>query len=136
MIKDIVRSFTSLPLWVQIWLAAFLVPVNAAAFFLLDTWAGVATAIAAGLVVVCNGFLIARDRGLGKVLAIPHLLFWGPLECLLIARLLGIVGNGAPEGTEAVYIVMVLIMNGISLAFDVVDTVAWAKGDRTIPGHT
>lgn len=134
--KDIIRSFTSLPLWVQIWLLLLLVPVNAAAFLLLNTWAGKATAVAAALIVVCNGFLILRDRGLGKVLAIPHLLFWGPLQVLLVLRLLGLVGEAPVSDLELIYIWLVLVMNGISLAFDVADTIAWAKGDRSIPGHS
>jgi len=34
--NDIWRSLRSLPLWVQIWVVAILVPVNVLPFFVLD----------------------------------------------------------------------------------------------------
>ncbi len=37
---DCGRSFRSLPLWVQLWVGLFLVPVNAAPFLLPDTYSG------------------------------------------------------------------------------------------------
>ena len=63
-LNDIWRSLRSLPLWVQIWVAGILVPVNVLPFFLLDT----------------------------------------------------------------------RVVNGISLAFDVMDSAKWVAGDRATPG--
>lgn len=34
------RSFRALPMWVQLWVGAVLVPVNAASFLVLDLWTG------------------------------------------------------------------------------------------------
>ena len=84
---DIWRSWRSLPLWVQIWVVGILVPVNVLPFFLLESAVGQAGALAALLVLVTNGPLMWVYRGMNKVLSIPHLIAWGPLEIYLLMLL-------------------------------------------------
>ena len=127
------QSFRSLPVWVQIWVGLILVPVNIAPFFLLDTWAGQAGAIAALFVIITNGPIMLAYRGMNRALSIPHLIAWIPLEIALFLRALGMAGPGQPGSAEMALIVVLLIINGISLAFDTLDSWRWLRGERETP---
>lgn len=129
------RSFQSLPLWVRVWVGLILFPANMASLLMLDTWAGVAAAWAFLFVCATNLPIMYIERGLGRLMAIPHLLAWIPLQVALLLRLNGHVGGAIPAGTELGFIWMLLTINGISLAFDLVDSVRWFRGERDIPGH-
>lgn len=129
------HSWRSLPAWVQVWVALILVPVNAAAFFLLDTWLGVAAAIAAVVVVVTNGPIMWACRGMSRLMSVPHLFAWIPLQVLIPLRLAEVVGSGPPTGAEWVYGVILFVINGISLVFDAIDSWRWLRGEREVPGH-
>ncbi|MEQ9547996.1 MAG: hypothetical protein RIK85_18495 [Marinobacter sp.] len=125
------RSFRSLPLWVQVWVAGILVPVNAAAFLFLDTAAGYWTAVAAALVLASNYPIMLGCRGMSRLMSLPHLAIWGPLQvfllyCLAVADL---------AYTEFGFIVVVVVVNGVSLVFDAVDSWRWCAGEREVPGH-
>lgn len=134
--NDIWRSLRSLPVWVQIWVVGILVPVNVLPFFLLETAVGQAGAVAALVVLVTNGPLLWMYRGMNKVLSIPHLLAWGPLEIYLL-MLLADSGFRAEAGAlELGLAVLLLVINGISLVFDVIDSAKWMAGDRVTPGIT
>lgn len=129
------RSFMSLPLWVQIWVAVILFPANMASLLFLDTWAGVAAAWAFAFVCLTNFPIMFIERGLGRLMAIPHLFAWIPLQVLLVLRLQGDVGGLPVDAREQAFIVALLLINGISLVFDVLDTARWLRGERDIPGH-
>ncbi len=132
--SDIWRSLRSLPLWVQVWVVGILVLVNILPFFLLDTRVGMAGALAALFVAATNGPLIWIYRGMNKVLSIPHLIAWGPLEIYLL-MLLADSGFRAEAGAlELGLAVLLVVINGISLVFDVMDSIKWVAGDRTTPG--
>lgn len=132
--QDIWKSYRSLPLWVQIWVALILVPVNAAAFFLLDTWLGVAAAIAAAFVVLTNAPILWVCRGMSRLMSVPHVFAWLPLQILIPLRLAGMVGSGPVSGAEWVFGIILFVINGISLVFDVVDSWRWLRGEREVPG--
>ena len=132
--NDIWRSLRSLPVWVQIWVVGILVPVNVLPFFLLETAVGQAGAVAALVVLVTNGPLLWIYRGMNKILSIPHLIAWGPLEIYLL-MLLADSGFRAEAGAmELGLAVLLLVINGISLVFDVIDSGKWMAGDRATPG--
>ena len=134
--NDIWRSLRSLPVWVQIWVVGILVPVNVLPFFLLETAVGQAGVVAALVVLATNGPLLWIYRGMNKVLSIPHLLAWGPLEIYLL-MLLADSGFRAEAGVvELGLAVLLLVINGISLVFDVIDSAKWMAGDRVTPGIT
>lgn len=130
--KLIWRSYRSLPGWVQIWVGAFLVPANAASFFLLDTLSGQLAAGAAIFVVVTNGPLVYWYCGMNRALSIPHLVAWIPLHVALVARLSG--WAGPMDTAEAVFVWVLLAINSVSLAFDVLDSWRWWQGERETPG--
>lgn len=125
------QSFRSLPLWVQVWMAVILVPVNLAGFLLLDTPAGQWTALAVVLVLGSNYPIMLACRGMGRLLSVPHLVIWGPLQVALLYRLV----SGAPGPLEQGFVLLVLVINGVSLMFDALETLRWLKGEREVPGH-
>ena len=133
-LQSIWRSYRSLPLWVQVWVAGILVPVNGAAFFLIDTWTGMAAAIAAVFVVATNVPIMLIEGGMSRLMAIPHLFAWIPLSMFILGRFLNLMGGPPMSKQELVFAILLLIVNGISLIFDTIDTVRWCRGDRDIPG--
>jgi hypothetical protein len=122
-----------LPVWVQIWVGGILVPVNAASFALLDTWSGQVIAIAALVVVASNLPIMLWARGMSRLMSLPHLFIWGPLEILLLWHMRQATGGMAE--LEAAYVWLVLSVNAISLVFDALDSWRWLKGERDAPGN-
>lgn len=118
-----------LPLWVRLWLALVLVPVNAAAFFLRDTPTGHRASLAAVFIAAVNGPAIIIQRGWGKSLAVPHLIVWIPLLVFAARRM------REPDASrrERAYATTLLIVNGVSVIFDALDTWRWLRGEREVP---
>jgi len=133
-LNAIYQSYRSLPLWVQIWVGLILVPANAAAFVLLDTWLGVAAAIAAVFVVVTNAPIMWFTGGMSRLMSVPHLFAWFPLQVLIVMRLAEMVGPSPVLAVEWVFGVILFVINGISLVFDTIDSWRWIKGEREVPG--
>lgn len=127
------QSFRSLPAWVQVWVGAVLIPANGAAFFLLHYWSAQLAAWAAALVITTNLPIMLRERGMSKLMAMPHLLAWGPLEVVLVLRLFGHAGPSPVHSVEQWYIALLVIINGLSLVFDAMDSSRWLHGDRSVP---
>ena len=128
LITDIWRSFRALPVWVQIWVGLILVPVNmASSFYFHENMGALVSALAIGGMIP-NLVIMMFDRGLSKAMAIPHLLVWIPLVFFLI----WIVQSPWAEGQYKAYLVLLLAVDGLSLAFDIPDTWKWVKGDRAV----
>ncbi|MEX3011871.1 hypothetical protein [Hoeflea sp. TYP-13] len=126
----ILTSLLAIPVWVLIWMFVFLIPANLSGFFMLDTVSGKWIAVLGGGALVINTVLVLLNAGFSRVLAIPHLIFWLPLELVLIGRYFAAdMGEGETRLT-----LVVLIINGISLGFDFVDTRRWFKGERDVIG--
>ncbi|NOY69403.1 MAG: hypothetical protein GXP53_07930 [Deltaproteobacteria bacterium] len=128
-------SFRSLPLWVQVWVAFILVPVNAAAFLFTHTPTGMAAAVAAVFVVATNVPIMLYEGGMSRLMAIPHLFAWTPLTLFIIFRLLNLTGGPAMGKPELILAATLLLINSISLFFDTLDTVKWCRGEKDVPGH-
>lgn len=128
------HSYRSLPLWVQVWVGGILVPVNAIGFWLLHTPTGQWAAWAALFVVATNVPIMWAERGMSKLMSVPHLIAWLPLQVALLARLAGQLGPMPLQPFEQPLILALLITNGISLVFDAIDSLRWLKGDRAVPG--
>lgn len=127
---DCLASFLCLPLWVRIWVLGILIPANAVPFFLLDTQTGRAGALAALVVVAGNVPIMLWERGMSKLMAIPHLVAWIPLVAWLIGALARQQEQSAAESALAWSLVAI---NTVSLAFDAYDTVRWLGGERDVP---
>lgn len=128
--KSLWRSFRRLPLWVQVWMAGILVPANLLSFFLLEYNSAQMIAIAAVLALGSNMLVMYRYAGFSRLMALPHLLVWGPLQVMLLIYLAG--SSPFPNLIEVIYICLVLVVNGISLFFDVLDTWHWLRGERQV----
>lgn len=128
MIMEIWKSFRALPLWVQVWVAFILVPVNMASLYFFDEPYGLWIAFLANIAMMLNLPVMLYDRGFSKLMAFPHLIPWTILVAwLLFAR---------PEVTGAydTYLWVLLVVDAISLAFDYPDAVKWWRGDRQPAG--
>lgn len=128
------HSYRSLPRWVQVWVGFVLIPVNVLPFLLLDTWSGRAGAAAALLVVATNVPIMWFAGGMSRAMSLPHLLAWVPLEIALALRVSGAAGSLTPSTAEMALAIVLLSINGISLAFDALDSWRWLRGQRDIPG--
>ena len=127
----LMRSFLGLPLWVQVWMTV-LIATNLAAFWMLDTAVGFWTAVALAVMMAFAGPMMVIQAGMTRLLSIPHFV-WAPLTVYILYRLFG------PEpldrhSVEFAYAVAVLVVNGISLAFDVRESYRWLRGDREVLG--
>ncbi len=126
LVLDIWRSFRALPLWVQIWVALILVPVNMAAIFFVNEPGGLLIAALAIGGMMPNLVIMIAERGLSKAMALPHLLIWTPLVVIVIQN------TGTATGGFQTYLWLLLATDLLSLAFDYPDAWKWWKGDRAI----
>lgn len=130
----ILHSFQSLPGWVQVWVGFVLIPVNVLPFFFLGTWSGRAAAMAALFVVVTHVPIMWGASGMSRAMSLPHLPAWMPLEIALTLRLAGAAGGVPPSLAETTLAILLLLVNGISLVFDALDSWRWLQGQRDVPG--
>jgi hypothetical protein len=127
MIQQIWQSYRRLPLWVQLWVALILVPVNAASLFFVTQPAGAWLALMAVGAMLCNGVLMLVERGFSKVMALPHVLIWTPMLGLILWLLTQDIADGFRT-----YLLILLAVDVFSLILDVIDTRKWLSGDRKI----
>lgn len=129
MILQIWQSFRSLPLWVQIWVALILVPVNMASLFFLTEAKGVLIAVLAIGGMLPNLFIMMAERGFSKTMALPHLAIWTPLVIIIALWM----KNGGPDAQFfPLYLWVLMVVNVISLIFDYKDAWEWWRGARDV----
>jgi len=123
---EIWNSFRATPGWVQIWMMVLLAPINMASLFFLDEPMGMLIAFLANIGMLLNIPVMFYDRGVSKLMSVPHLIPWTVIVVLIIFY--------RPEATGPydTYLWILLVTNLISLAFDYVDSMKWFKGDRAI----
>ncbi|GAW33914.1 hypothetical protein RA2_00959 [Roseovarius sp. A-2] len=127
MISEILHSYRRLPLWVQLWVAVILVPVNAASLaFLAEPFGLWLAALAVGAM-LCNGVIMLVERGFSKLMALPHVLIWTPMLGLVLWLLTQDI-----EPAYCTYLLIVLAVDAVSLVMDAIDTRKWLSGDREI----
>lgn len=123
---DIFRSFRSLPAWVQIWMLLWLIPINAASLFFLREPMGIWIAILACGGMVPNGPIMYFERGVSKMMALPHLIPWTAIVLIVIFN--------KPEGSGlyVTFLYGLAATNAISLVFDYLDAWKWFNGNREV----
>lgn len=126
LVLEIWRSFRALPLWVQVWVALILVPVNMAAIFFINEPGGLLIAALAVGGMMPNLVIMIAERGLSKAMALPHLLIWTPLVVIVMQA------PGTATGGFQTYLWLLLATDLLSLAFDYPDAWKWWKGDRAV----
>ena len=71
--------------------------------------------------------IMAKERGMSALMALPHLVIWTPLVVVALITLFSGVGTG-----YAIFLVLLLVTDVVSLLFDAKDFAAWRAGDRAI----
>lgn len=110
-----------------------LFPLNAASLWLTHWNTGYWAAWAFAVVALTNIPMTIVQAGLSRLLALPHVLAWGPLQVYLVLRLTGSVGGPLQQG-EWAYATALAIINAISLTFDGWDSWRWLRGERAVHG--
>ena len=129
LVRDIWASWRRLPLWVQIWVALVLVPVNAASVLYLSAPGGMVLAALAVGAMLMNLAIMIHERGLSKAMALPHLFLWTPLV-VYIAWLLQVYSG--MEQSFRLYLWLLLVVDVISLVMDYADAWKWLRGARAV----
>ncbi len=127
MVQDIWLSFRALPLWVQIWVAVILVPVNLMPLFFLDQPQGVLIAALAIMGMALNLPIMIATRGMSGAMALPHLLFWVPLVTVVVGML---SATDTLNPNYVRFLWLLLIVDVISLVFDVRDAAHWMRNRK------
>lgn len=120
------------PVWLDIWLpilflGAFIVPL-ALLIWRQSRLAGVISVVA-GLLGAVSVDWLYQQFGYVKLLGLPHLIVWTPLVIYLVAQIRRSDMPVWPRRVMAVVVVTILI----SLAFDYVDVIRYALGERSAP---
>lgn len=118
------NSYRSLPLWVQIWMSFWLVPVNMVSLAFLDQEWGKTIAFLAIIAMALNVVVVLFEQRFSRTMALPHLPFWTAVVVLIVTL--------RPDTTTpfGIYLIVLGVTNTVSLIFDYVDTYKWLKGDR------
>jgi len=116
---EIWNSFRVTPGWVQAWVVFLLMPINTVSLFFINEHKGMLIAFFANIGMLLNIPVMFYDRGVSKLMSIPHLLPWTVLVLLIIFH--------RPEATGLynTFLWALLVINLISLAFDYVDALKW-----------
>jgi hypothetical protein len=128
MIRDILLSFRRLPLWVQLWMALWLFPVNMAPLMFLGEPGAIWLSVLSVGGMLPNLWILIRERGFSTALALPHVVAWMPLVgviCTLLAR-------DDVSGPYRTALWVVLITDLVSLGFDLPDSWRWWRGARAV----
>lgn len=123
---EIWHSFRATPGWVQFWMLLLLMPINMASLFFLNEPMGMLIAFLANIGMLLNIPVMLYDRGVSKLMSIPHIIPWTALVVLIIFY------RPDATGKYDIFLWVLLVTNLISLAFDYVDSLKWIKGSRAI----
>ena len=127
-LSQIWQSWRRLPLWVMIWVALILVPINLASLLFVAQPLGVWVAALAVMGMAINVPIILIERGFSKLMSLPHLILWTPLVALIVWALW--FGDAALSSIFAGFLVVLLVIDVVSLVFDYPDFFKWLRGDR------
>lgn len=127
LLTDIWRSLLRSPTWVMVWMSVALLPANLASLFFLGDPLGPVVAVLTIGGLLPNVALLAKHRGFTSVMGVPHTIAWIPL--LVVAAV--VLVTKEPSTPYAVYLALLIAVNGFSLVFDVADTLRWSRGEVT-----
>ena len=124
MVLEIWNSFRQLPLWVQIWVAFILVPINIVALVFVYKPYGLLVSVLAIGGMLPNIGVMVWERGFSNTMALPHVVIWTPLVVLVLWMIL----SGAPlDPAYLSFLWILLVIDTISLVFDFKDSWRWVK---------
>lgn len=130
MFIEIWGSFRRLPFWVQVWMSALLVPINLAPLLFIGAYPSAKwIALLSVMGMLANVPILIIERGFSAALSFAHLIFWLPLVSILFTRPPFL---GGVTGVYENFLVALLIVNTISLVFDIREAIKWLRGGRDI----
>lgn len=137
-LRAIAASWMSLKTWVKVWL--FLLNfIYLAAFLFLEKGPVISWVLITYF--LTGPFLLSimiPERGLSRVLGLGHIVPWTPLVLYISARLFapGVLGAEPliVQSSYYLYLLSLLVMTVICLAFDYYDVYRWLRGERYIMG--
>jgi len=103
-----------------------LVPVNAAAIFFVAAPLGVWVAVLAIGGLLPNLGVMIVERGFSRTMALAHLVMWPPLVTLIVWAL----AQDGLGGGYRLFLLLLLVVDVVSLIFDVHDARRWLRGDK------
>ncbi len=140
--KDVLGAMFQLPKWVFVWVNV-LFTLNMLALVMLFVAPHpvvTATAILLPVAIGPNFWMLWQDRGVSKKISIPHLVGWIPQIIIaglwLFSDTLGPQLSVETNGSLLYYWTLsVLVVNIISVLFDLNDTRKWFSGEREVVRH-
>lgn len=125
---SIIQSFYALPQWVQWWVVV-LFAMNALSIVFLRHASGRLVFVFWLIMTALGAWMVMQAGGLTRALAFVHFL-WVPM-IIWLGR-----APGDPGSTRLVrsWLVLLVLVNCISLGFDVVEIVHWLAGDQGVIG--
>lgn len=124
----LMQSMQALPQWVQIWIMVLAV-VNTLSLFFLRHAAGRLVFVVWLIVIGVNAWLMMKYGGFTRAMSFVHLL-WIPM----ILWLGGMRRRESDTGLLRSWLVVLVLVNCISLAFDALEIVRWLAGARGLMG--
>ncbi len=112
-------------MWVKVWLVA-LGLTNVASLAFLSQPSGVVVAILAFSGIVLSKVAVSYAGGLTRLVSVGHIVGWVPLVLMLL------FARPFADGAYDTYLTILLIMNTISILFDLNDFRLWLSGDRDV----
>lgn len=133
--KTMYRASKALLVWVNL---LFTVNLSVLAMLFIFptelTW--VAFLLGFGVGILPNIVFVLKNHGVGYFMSVTHVLGWTPLQVYLLVRVFsdnrGPALNAEHDGLLFWWVVLLLVMNGISLVFDYRDALRWLRGNRSI----
>lgn len=119
------QSFVVLPLWVKLWVG-LLCTVNMASLAFISQPSG---GLIAALVFTGIGLsMIAAIycAGLSRLVGLGHIIAWMPLTVILV------FSRPLATGAYSAYLTLLLVINTVSLVFDINDFRLWLAGERAV----
>lgn len=123
-IIEIWHSFRKLPLWVQLWMVLWLIPINIASLIFIQESNGFLIAILANIAMLLNVPIMWFERGMSRAMALPHLPFWSILVIVILLI------NPDTSTSYGKYLWLLALTNFLSLVFDINDAIKWFKSNR------
>jgi len=115
------------PLWLHIWIGILTLTIFLAIPFAIKDWRARFVLLSIGLVILLMNFLFSR-YGFTRILGLAHIIVWTPLWAYLWKT-----RKAHPERVwTGRYVMLALIVIGISLLFDYADVARYLLGERAV----
>ena len=119
------QSFVVLPLWVKLWVG-LLSTVNMASLAFISQPSGslIAALVFAGIGLSMIAAIYCG--GLSRLVGLGHIIAWMPLIFMLV------FSPPLATGAHSAYLTLLLVINTVSLVFDINDFRLWLAGERAV----